>query len=60
MKRGYLSLTIDDANTVALVGKDGNVIAEIKRNERRHERAYIVIKADPGVRIVRCREGGDK
>ena len=52
MKGGHLSVVADDNNEIVLV-KDGKEIARIMRNAKRREKAYIVIKADRDVRIIR-------
>ena len=52
MKGGNLSVVADDNNEIVLV-KDGVEIARIMRNAKRREKAYIVIKADQDVRIIR-------
>jgi hypothetical protein len=52
MRGGHLSVVADDNNEIVLV-KDGKEIARIMRNAKRREKAYIVIKADQDVRIIR-------
>ncbi len=52
MSGGHLSVVADDNNEIVLV-KDGVEIARIMRNAKRREKAYIVIKADPAIRIIR-------
>ena len=52
MNGGHLSVVADDNNEIVLV-KDGKEIARIMRNAKRREKAYIVIKADQDVRIIR-------
>lgn len=52
MRGGHLSVVADDNNEIVLV-KDGKEIARIMRNAKRREKAYIVIKADRDVRIIR-------
>ena len=52
MNGGHLSVVADDNNEIVLV-KDGKEIARIMRNAKRREKAYIVIKADRDVRIIR-------
>jgi hypothetical protein len=52
MSGGHLSVVADDNNEIVLV-KDGKEIARIMRNAKRREKAYIVIKADQDVRIIR-------
>jgi len=52
MSGGHLSVVADDNNEIVLV-KDGMEIARIMRNAKRREKAYIVIKADQDVRIIR-------
>ena len=52
MSGGPLSVVADDNNEIVLV-KDGVEIARITRNAKRHKKSYIVIKADPAIRIIR-------